>query len=288
MKLSIVIPVKNQRERIARCLGRLMNQTVMSEIIIVDGGSTDGTLDVINLYKSIITLVHETGNKSPANARNIGMENATGDLVIFLDTDALLSNDYTEIIQKEFIEHPNVDTIRFKWKPEYPEFKCLVEKLMFYKDMARKHKWIHQVYKKHVLPRFKNIGFGEDRIWGKEIRAKNLNIYYSDKTIGESQFYCEDMNELIKRYKWYGRTMIPYIKESKDLPLAIKFGFVIECIPFIFLLLVPFIRGLYLGLKMFHKCRQAPLLAFLEPIAWLAMWYGFWTSIFKRKKEMGR
>ncbi len=88
-KVSIIIPVFNGEAHIKECIEDLLNQNYPSdkiEIIIVDDGSTDRTLEMVNDYE--ICCIR-TINKGPANARNIGIKAATGDILIFIDSDCM-------------------------------------------------------------------------------------------------------------------------------------------------------------------------------------------------------
>lgn len=88
--LSIVIPVYNAEKYIKFCLDAVVNQSYSNlEVIVVDDGSTDHSLAIINEYaskdKRIIVLSHE--NKGVSYTRNEGIEAASGQLITFIDAD---------------------------------------------------------------------------------------------------------------------------------------------------------------------------------------------------------
>ena len=89
MKISIIVPLYNKVNEVCRAIDSIFAQTIQDfELIIVDGGSTDGSLDVIKKYEtdSRFHLVHQKSKGLPAG-RNEGIAAASGDLVAFLDAD---------------------------------------------------------------------------------------------------------------------------------------------------------------------------------------------------------
>lgn len=99
-KISVIIPVYNVEKYLRECLNSIVNQTIKDiEIICVDDGSTDGSLDILNEYSSNddrFTIVIQD-NKGPSAARNEGIKLASGDYIAFIDSDDyLFNNDYFE------------------------------------------------------------------------------------------------------------------------------------------------------------------------------------------------
>lgn len=86
---STIIPSFNRAALIAQTLDSVLAQEFTDqEIIVVDDGSTDGTLDVLDRYAGRIRVVQQA-NAGPGAARNRGVEHATGKYVAFLDSDDL-------------------------------------------------------------------------------------------------------------------------------------------------------------------------------------------------------
>ena len=93
-KVSVIIPTLNQERLIGRCIDSLLCQSYrqsLIEIIVVDNGSTDNTVDIVKKYP--VKLVVET-KKGPAAARNAGIKTATGEILIFLDHDCFADKDF--------------------------------------------------------------------------------------------------------------------------------------------------------------------------------------------------
>lgn len=97
MDLTIIIPSYNQAEFLPEAIESALNQTVPSEIIVVDDGSTDNSLEVAKSYGPQIVVVSQV-NKGLASARNTGIMWATGNYVLPLDADDILEPNCVEKI----------------------------------------------------------------------------------------------------------------------------------------------------------------------------------------------
>ncbi len=90
-KISIIIPVYNAQNYIAKCLDSLINQTYKNlEIICVDDCSKDDSLKILRQYEQSdnrIIVLHNESNKGPATARNMALERMTGEYLMFCDND---------------------------------------------------------------------------------------------------------------------------------------------------------------------------------------------------------
>lgn len=115
-RISVIVPVYNAEKYMARCLDSILMQADESiEVVIVNDGSTDSTEEVIKTYigkyKSSIKYIKKE-NSGVANARNIGLEKATGDYIIFVDSDDYIDKDLFEKLQP-YMER-NIDIIKYK------------------------------------------------------------------------------------------------------------------------------------------------------------------------------
>ena len=95
MKISVIVPVYNVENYLEKCLDSLVNQTLQGlEILVVNDGSTDGSQKIIDDFQSrfpqkIKTFVKENGGLS--DARNFGIDRATGEFLAFVDSDDYVS-----------------------------------------------------------------------------------------------------------------------------------------------------------------------------------------------------
>lgn len=94
--LSVIIPLYNTKEFISDCIDSVLNQKLKNlEIIVVDDGSTDGSLDVARMYSENFSniKVFTQERKRQGAARNLGLKQARGEYVAFLDSDDLVPSD---------------------------------------------------------------------------------------------------------------------------------------------------------------------------------------------------
>lgn len=103
-KVSVIIPAYNAEKYLKECLDSVVNQTHKNvELIIVNDGSKDATKDILEEYKSKysnVQVIH-TENGGVSRARNIGLEYANGDYIMFLDSDDLLVANAIEILKSD-------------------------------------------------------------------------------------------------------------------------------------------------------------------------------------------
>lgn len=102
MKVSIITIVYNGAEEIENTIKSVISQTYSNiEYIIIDGGSSDGTVDILKKYDSQITYWHSKKDSGIYHAMNIGNNIATGDYIFFLNSgDFFASNEVVELINK--------------------------------------------------------------------------------------------------------------------------------------------------------------------------------------------
>lgn len=99
VNVSIIVPVYNTDKYISKCLESLINQTLKNiEIICVNDGSTDNTLEILNKFASSDSRIKVISqeNKRQGAARNRGCEIATGEYIGYIDSDDWVDLDYFE------------------------------------------------------------------------------------------------------------------------------------------------------------------------------------------------
>jgi len=87
IKVSAIIPVFNEERTIASLLDTLISHPLIYEVICVDDGSTDDSLQVLEKFGKKITIVSLRKNRGKGYALAKGIEKASGDIILFLDSD---------------------------------------------------------------------------------------------------------------------------------------------------------------------------------------------------------
>ena len=101
--LDIIIPTKNSERTIKDCLTSVVNQTVPCRVILVDGHSTDKTMEIAKEFNVEVYFEPDSPNKrKSAEARNEGLKHSNSRLVGFIDADAVLPQTWAEDLAKYF------------------------------------------------------------------------------------------------------------------------------------------------------------------------------------------
>lgn len=103
--ISFIIPVYNAEKYLHPCIDSVLHQLINNELILVDDGSTDSSGSICDQYAAehASIRVFHTENRGPSHARNLGVDNAQGDYVVFMDSDDYINSDFVQNF-----EHANI------------------------------------------------------------------------------------------------------------------------------------------------------------------------------------
>lgn len=117
--ITISISSFNQQEYLCDAIESALNQTVPCEVLVVDDGSTDHSLEIARKYEPRVKVISQV-NKGLSSARNTGLMNATGGIFLPLDADDILLPQCAERIQDTFTiklyENNPVDVVGLSFK----------------------------------------------------------------------------------------------------------------------------------------------------------------------------
>ncbi len=126
-KVSVIIPVYNVEEYLRECLDSIINQTLKDiEIICVDDGSTDKSLDMLNFYADIDRriIVCSQENQGAGAARNRGLKIAKGKYIAFMDPDDFYPDDFVLDELYAAAQNNNVEIVGGSLIEVLPDSKC--------------------------------------------------------------------------------------------------------------------------------------------------------------------
>lgn len=113
-KVSIIIPVKNEEKNIGLLLDALFRQSYpFDEIVITDGGSSDGTVQIISSYSlkdNRIKLI-SVNKANPGQGRNIAIRNSTGSILAFMDSGIVPETDWLGKIVDPMIKNDDIECV---------------------------------------------------------------------------------------------------------------------------------------------------------------------------------
>lgn len=117
--ISVIIPVYNGEETVDACLSSVRDSVFQDfEIILVDDGSTDRTLEIAGSYNC--QILHQDQNLGAAHARNMGAKIASGEILFFLDADIRVEKDTLSKIMQSFQNQPDISALFCSYQIDTP------------------------------------------------------------------------------------------------------------------------------------------------------------------------
>lgn len=129
-KISIIVPVYNTEKYLVKCLDSLIHQTFENiEIVCINDGSTDASLEILKNYELMDKRIKiiDQNNKGLSETRNVGVQNASANYIMFLDSDDWIDLDACEVVYKTAIKH-KADIVMWSYIREF-ETKALPKKI---------------------------------------------------------------------------------------------------------------------------------------------------------------
>lgn len=183
---SIIIPVYNTEKYLSKCINSVLHQTNTDyEIIIIDDGSTDQSPIILDKYSEEyknIKVIHQN-NKGLGLARNTGLLNASGEYVVFLDSDDYLENNCLNILFKK-AKVIKADIIIFNMRKVSEKTHLILEEsFLNLKDevIDLKEMNLNTYFKNYFFP-YIHGHEACNKIYRLEF-LKNNNLYFEDNNI---------------------------------------------------------------------------------------------------------
>lgn len=239
MFFSIVIPTYNRQPILAKCLQALETQKLTSdfvsgyEVIVVDDGSTDATLAWLDQEKAQLphVKVFIQDHQGPAVARNLGVSKAQGDMIIFIDSDLVVTEDFIEshaqTITKAQVKLNSdrlftygrvVNTDNFE-NPTSEPYKITDFSAAYFAtgNVAIARKWLEQAGL--FDPSFQLYGW-EDLELGVRLKKLGLKLIKCPQAVGyhwHPSFSLEQIPSLIEKEKQRGRMGLVFYEKHPTL-----------------------------------------------------------------------
>lgn len=198
-KISIITPVYNQVTFIERAIQSVVNQNYPNlEYIIVDGGSTDGTLEIIKKYSHLITTIISEPDKGLYDALNKGFSRSSGEIMAWLNSDDMYHSKSFFIAAEIFQKFKEIEFL-MGHKTTYDEQdKCFVNGTLRnwnkYDFFIEKNNWgIQQestFWKRSLWTRaggyisMKYRLAGDCELWTRFLIQANANLYMTNALLG--------------------------------------------------------------------------------------------------------
>ena len=206
IKVSVIIPSYNCEQYLCRCLDSVIDQTLTGiEIIIIDDGSTDASQSILDEYRSSDDRIHailQKENKGVSTARNMGIDTAIGEYIIFLDADdhwldnGMLENLYGLAV----MDKADIVSFRLRIMDGNGDIKETAAEKPRFVDLLKSNDWgikyspVTNLISRGLINQ-SNIRFCPDLIMGEDaLFCCELYCYASRLTITDKVYYNYLMN----------------------------------------------------------------------------------------------
>ena len=197
--VSVIVPVYNCEEYIGPTLDSIINQDFKNfEVIVIDDGSTDKSLEIINekLSKSLIShqIIHQE-NSGVSSARNAGISKATGKYLVFIDGDDYVTGNHLSELYNGKSDFSLVQFIKkdgdrlstpYHFSKEFMSCEDFIKKEL---NMEMPFTFCQLMYKTSII-KDNGIKFNPDLVYGEDIDfALRALIYGDEVTISNEATY---------------------------------------------------------------------------------------------------
>lgn len=203
--LSVIIPTYNEEKDIGNCIKSLEQQSHKDfEIMIIDDGSTDKTIEIIKKYPKIKLL--EQNHAGPGIARNLGVKKSKGKILIFVDADMTFDKNYLKYLILPILKGEAVGTeeeIQVAKNADYNIWSKCLGKIVTGSEDKEKRKIFRAILKKKFLemggfnPKY---GYADDQTfflkYGIQPKISKKAVCYHDNP--------ETLKEVYQQYRWVG------------------------------------------------------------------------------------
>ena len=209
VKFSIIIPVYNAEKYLEQCIESILRQTESNfELILINDGSTDDSKSICEKYSELdkrVTVINKE-NGGASSARNVGLDHAKGQMIVFIDSDDSIGKHYLELLEfkddEEFVQC-GVKTL------ENDYLKSIMTHDEIMKDYNRfwlesRQQWpsmcclSRNVIEKNNLRFNLNLQMGEDGLFNQIYISKCKKI----RRIKENEYYYnhDNLNSVSHRF----------------------------------------------------------------------------------------
>lgn len=218
--VSVVIPVYNVSDYLERCLHSVVNQSYRNlEIILVDDGSTDNSSIICDRYAKKdrrITVFHQS-NQGVSAARNIALNEASGDFVVFVDSDDFLFPDSISNRLKAMNEAYDLVMGRIQ---RVDETGAIIDESRFEKQpTVNKIAFLEELFNEEACG---YQGFLFDKMFRAQIIKENSIIFNTKVKINEDRLFVFEYALYCNRVKYIPEILYVYCQRAESATAKIK------------------------------------------------------------------
>ncbi|TAA72820.1 glycosyltransferase family 2 protein [Planococcus salinarum] len=210
-KITVIIPVFNVEDYLTKCVESVLNQTYKNlEILLINDGSTDssGSLcDLFELTDSRIRVIHKQ-NGGLSDARNAGLDAATGEFIAFLDSDDWVDPEMYEVLHDLLILHDaDISICRFKNIYNHMIEDGSTGKIAVYDNVGAIK----------AIAKIENNFFPTHNVWNKLFKSELVKKFRFIKgKIVEDLYFTPRVIQASKKCVYIDKAMHNYLRERPD------------------------------------------------------------------------
>lgn len=220
--ISVIIPVYNVEKYLRECLDSVITQSVPEkEVLLIDDGSTDSSSEICEEYATrypYIRVIHKE-NGGLSSARNKGIEEASGEWIIFLDSDDVWADKDCLSKLHRYATSLNLDILRF-------EYQAVNENL----DLTEPRNYDKSALENQPLDNYQLVKYGIAGEWFAVLylirRSAIANLRFNEKTKFQEDidFYCRLFAEKQLRCGYLNEKMYLYRKRTASITNTCRIG----------------------------------------------------------------
>lgn len=241
VKISVVVPVRNESASIGLLLDRLLEQTLApAEIVITDGGSSDSTVDIIQdrINKGAPVKLVRTEMALPGRGRNLAAQQAASEWIAFTDAGVVPSIDWLDEMARVATANDRVDVVYGSYEPiidnlftECAAVAYVPPKVRIEGSLLRPHSIVSALMRKSVWE--KGGGFpehlrsAEDLLFMRSVEGSGAHIAYAPNAIVRWSVQ-PSWTSTFKRFMVYSRNnILAGLWREWQQAIVIRYGFLL-------------------------------------------------------------
>lgn len=206
---SVIMPVYNVEDYVSECIESILKQTYKDfELIIVNDGSTDSSLEKIKQYNYDSRVhIYSQENQGLSAARNTGLDYVKGDYVYFIDSDDIINHNLFNLLAREFNGHQQADLISFG----YTEFETDSSQIDLDKRLIMNKE--ETLYSNQALQRLMNSQINQ-MAWSYIVKSNIIlknNIRFSNGRLFEDNNFAAKLFSACKSIVQIEFNPMPYL-----------------------------------------------------------------------------
>lgn len=225
--ISIIVPVYNAEKCLCKCVDSILAQTFTDfELLLINDGSKDNSGEICKEYliKDSRVRVFHKENGGVSTARNVGLDNAKGEWITFVDSDDyipvdslfnLSQNNSSDLIVGGYKNHSEDDLISLRWEKDVVKNKELSDFLSQNINASLLRVPWCKLFKKELIDK-ENLRFDTSLVFGEDT-VFVLSYLLSCKSISVCNQYCYNYYNIgdsyINKYKEHSNSIFSYYKE---------------------------------------------------------------------------